>query len=241
MNNHINKISIMSTISIAWHKVGGAKATFWAIIFFVFLAQFVSSGFHKLAFIESGVVAVLFTVLAIIAAIIRSLIIWSLIYIGGIRALDKPIRYTMMGYLFDLNLIFRIIGLYILIALIILPSAILMSLPALISHLELNTNQWFVVIVGILSFIGSLTTIYLCTRLYIAKVVLVVDKISPWDAVKVSFASTKSHVWGLIGLSIINIFILAISAIPFGIGLIWSIPYFFINYGVVYKKLLNKK
>jgi uncharacterized membrane protein len=60
---------------------------------------------------------------------------------------------------------------------------------------------------------------------------------NPCAAIKMSFIATNNNVIDLLILNIFNIGLVILSIIPLGLGLIWSIPYLFINRGVVYQKI----
>jgi uncharacterized membrane protein len=78
-------------------------------------------------------------------------------------------------------------------------------------------------------------------RLILGKAFVIAKQMGPLEALKASFAATKGNVWNLIGVMVISMLILFVSAIPFGIGLIWSLPYIFINYGEVFKRLVTTR
>ena len=155
---------------------------------------------------------------------------------GVQRALNLPITQSMIRYAFNLEIIGKMVGLYIVQGLLFIPVVILCIWPFL-----LNGNVSDILIITSYV-IAALLAVYILMRLYLTVILVVAEKMGPITAIKVSFQLTKAHVAQLLLLSIINLLILGISSIPFGIGLIWSIPYIFINGGEIYKKLaLSKK
>ena len=74
--------------------------------------------------------------------------------------------------------------------------------------------------------------------IYLSSVIVIAEKANPWAAIKLSFEATRSHFWALLGLIFINVVII-FAAIATVIGLIWAIPYVFINYGIIYNKLIS--
>ncbi len=101
-----------------------------------------------------------------------------------------------------------------------------------------NIASWLGVLLGILVglFIAVLE-VYLSFSL-----IIILDTDAPiLNAVKMSIDLIEGHFWELIilGLSFIGWYILGI--IPFGLGLIWVIPYSGISYANYYLELKRKK
>ncbi|MBA1433619.1 MAG: hypothetical protein FAF04_08570 [Epsilonproteobacteria bacterium] len=94
-------------------------------------------------------------------------------------------------------------------------------------------------VLGFLAFI--IPGIYLSIA-YIYTLPLIADKnISVWNAMELS-RKTVTHQWfRFFGLGIVSFFFILISAIPFGIGLIWSIPTVYIAYGLLYHRLFDEE
>ena len=69
---------------------------------------------------------------------------------------------------------------------------------------------------------------------------LMIDKqMSPWQAMETSRKAVHKVWWKILGLYFVVGLICALSAIPFGIGLIWTMPFTVVLYGVVYKALFS--
>ena len=69
---------------------------------------------------------------------------------------------------------------------------------------------------------------------------LIVDKrLGVWEAMEISRKTITKQWFSFFGLGIIAVLFLLISAIPFGIGLIWSIPTVYIAYGLLYHRLFD--
>ena len=69
---------------------------------------------------------------------------------------------------------------------------------------------------------------------------LIVDKnLSAWEAMEVSRKAIHGVWWKFFALLCLVVVITIISAIPLGIGLIWTIPFSFILMGVVYIRLFD--
>jgi len=75
---------------------------------------------------------------------------------------------------------------------------------------------------------------------YFMPMQLVVDKgLSPWRAMEVSRRAITKRWFSFFFLSLILIFINIIALIPFGLGLIWSIPLTVVCYGIVYRNMFG--
>ena len=111
-----------------------------------------------------------------------------------------------------------------------------------VAHASFNNLHNVVGLASVIVCLGAIIlTFYLAMRLYLAKGIVLDQQVGPWAAIKKSFRATKYNVWRLIGLTLLNAIILLVSVIPLGIGLIWSLPYLFINYGMVYRRLVIEK
>ena len=70
---------------------------------------------------------------------------------------------------------------------------------------------------------------------------LIVDKgLDIWEAMELSRKTVTEQWFKFFGLSILSGIIIVISAIPLGIGLIWSIPMTYIAYGLLYHRLFDE-
>jgi len=71
---------------------------------------------------------------------------------------------------------------------------------------------------------------------------LVADKGMPvWQAMELSRKTITKQWFKFFGLGIVAALFLIISAIPFGIGLVWSIPTVYIAYGLLYHHLFDEE
>jgi hypothetical protein len=241
MNDQIQPLNISEVIKQSWTKVSGSKKSFWVILSCVFLLQLASitigKGMKYLLEVMS-LVALLATI-NLVLKIFRLILTWGLAYLGIKRAQDSNINYNMVGYVFDAKLILNLCGMYILEFLILLPATLLLIWPLIVEeNFNLNGNAIFNMSVVTSLIAGAISMLYLLMRLYLTSTIIIAEKIGPIMAIKRSFKVTKAHVWQLLGLNIFNLLILFLSLIALGIGLIWTLPYVFICYGVVYKKLV---
>jgi len=243
--NQTYRLPIIETVKNSWEKVKGSKATFWAVLIIVIMAQLCVTGIDQLLQPSNNEQAVtsgfiyLGIAVTILLVIFRIILQWGLVYMAVQRAMNLSIRFNMLKYVFNMNLIFRMIGLTVLNFLILLPAIILLFLPTAFS--TNNINNIMKLLTSISYLVGAILFVYLFMRLLLAPVLVIMKKTGPWTAIKISFKATKSNVWRLIGLFLLNMIILVLSAIPLGIGLIWSLPYLFISYAMVYKELIISK
>ena len=93
------------------------------------------------------------------------------------------------------------------------------------------------VAVGLVFFI--VPGIYLATRFMFYQTAIVDKDLGVIDSLKYSSELTRSNKWSIIGLSIINIFIVLAGAIALLVGLIWAIPVAWLTLLVAYLYLHN--
>ncbi len=244
MNNTLQSFNVFEIIKTSWAKVSGSKSSFWVILAGIIILELISFGLETgITNTHLAVLIALLTTINVVLNIIRLILTWGLAYLGIQRAFDSALRYNMVQYVFDVKLFFKLIGMYILEFIILLPATFLLVLPiAFQSNFNTNPPSFaFTAWTFISITVAAMIILYLLMRLYLTSTIIIAEKIGPWTAIKRSFKATKSHVWQLLGLNIINLLILALCALTAGIGLIWALPYLFICYGVVYKQLVVDK
>ncbi|NOR57681.1 MAG: hypothetical protein GQ474_04075 [Sulfurimonas sp.] len=71
---------------------------------------------------------------------------------------------------------------------------------------------------------------------------LIVDKgLDVWEAMELSRKTVTEQWFKFFGLSLLSGIIIILSALPLGIGLIWSIPTTYIAYGLLYHRLFDEE
>jgi len=69
---------------------------------------------------------------------------------------------------------------------------------------------------------------------------LMADKgLGIWEALEISRKTVTKRWFKIFGLDMVLAFIIVVSAIPFGIGLIWSIPLAYVSYGLLYHRIFD--
>jgi hypothetical protein len=254
-----NRLPILRSIEIAWDKVKGAKMTFFAVLVFYIVLEVFTQLINKFVLIKEATestgtdlgtalselshiamsVQIAAVIILISLGVVQAIIKFGLLYLGIRRAADLPIEFKSIGYVFSWSLIGRILGLYLCIGILMLFAAIPLFLPVI--------GQYFLggMVLSTFSIICYIATIFLVIfftmRLFLAQSICIAEQAGPIKSIRMSFKATKDNVFRLIGLSLINLLIVFVSILPLGIGLIWSIPYLFINLGVIYKILVTDK
>lgn len=99
------------------------------------------------------------------------------------------------------------------------------------------------VVMTILIYIGSLLLllpgIYLGVAYMLAMPLVIERGLSPWQALETSRKAISQHWFKVFGLFLVLGLIMALSMIPLGIGLIWSMPLFIISMGVLYRTIFG--
>ncbi len=81
--------------------------------------------------------------------------------------------------------------------------------------------------------------IYLSLAYQLAIPLAVERKLSPWQALEASRKAITQHWFKILGLYLALCLIGFISALPLGIGLVWSVPLMIISGGVLYRKIFG--
>lgn len=222
--------SILGLLGEAWRKTSGTKGIIWggifvfyaalsavATILFIVMSLFGALGAVGLASIggEGAAAAGIFGALGLM--LIATLVILAVAYpfIAGInmigirQAAGQPVRFSEVFGHFN------------------------RTVPLLIAG----------ILIGVLTQLGMMLLIVPGIYLSIAAVLtipLVVErKLSPWQAFVVSCKAITQHWFKVFFLFLLMGAILVISTIPFGIGLIWTIPMFAVMIGVLYNTIFG--
>lgn len=99
------------------------------------------------------------------------------------------------------------------------------------------------IVMMVLIYVGMMLLIipglYLAVA-YLLAIPLVVERgLSPWQALETSRKAISQHWFKVFGLFLLLGLIGALSAIPLGIGLVWSIPLFVVAMGVLYRDIFG--
>jgi hypothetical protein len=212
--------------------VKGAKRTFWAAYGIMILISFALgivlgiTEYFSLDFME--------VIINVIAQIITFILSMGILYIGIQRAKDLPINYRMMFYALKSRIFINIIGVFLLKILILLPFGILVAISTLLFQQQIITSFLLALTLFI---IASCFLIYFMLRMSVTTGMVLDKNVNCWRAIVLSFQATRSNCWRLLGLLIVEFFIIFVSMLPLLIGLIWTLPLMWICYGLMYHRL----
>lgn len=230
MTDQTYQLPIEETLRSSWDKVSGAKSAFWTAFIIALVIMLAVSG---LVYALSNAAPKIQPVFNLILQVVGYLIEMGIIYMGIKRAQDLPIAFGLIFHAFEGKLALKLILLYILQVIVFLIPILL-----IIASVFLFAISGAMAILGSIFFIaGFLGMIYLAVRLGLSMAFVLDTDAGPWNAIKLSYRATHRNFWNLFFITLLQSLIIFISAIPFGLGLIWTIPFAFINYGMVYKKL----
>ena len=208
--------SIGELLSESWSKVKGTKGIIiggFLVFYVVLLAA---------TFILGGVVGIFGALsenlfLVFVGEILSSLLASALAYpfraginmVGIRRAADQPLSF---------NEIFSHFG-----------RTVPLIITAVVMMLLIYLGMILLLIPGI----------YLAVA-YLLAIPLVVERgLSPWQALEASRKAITQHWFKVFGLFLLLGLIVIVSAIPLGIGLVWSIPLMVVAMGVLYRTVFG--
>ncbi|KIP90489.1 MULTISPECIES: hypothetical protein [Pseudomonas] len=208
--------SIGALISEAWQLTKGTKGIIIGgfLIFYVaiFIASFVIGAVLGIftAFSENLALIIIGQIVTtILASAVSYPFIAGLSMIGIRRAAGQP---------FSFNEIFNHFG-----------RTVPLLIVAVVMMLLIYLGMLLLLIPGI----------YLSVA-YMLAIPLVVERgLSPWQAMEASRKAITQHWFKVFGLFLLLGLIVAISAIPVFIGLIWTVPLFVVAMGVLYRTIFG--
>ena len=208
--------SITQLIGEAWQLISGTKGIIFAGFVVFYLVMFVASFIIGLVF---GIFGALSDnmVLAIVVQFATSILATAVAYpflagvsmIGIRRAAGQP---------FSFNDIFSYFG---------------RTVPLLITAILM------MILIYIGFFLLILPGIYLSVAYMLAMQLVVERNLSPWQALEASRKALSQHWFKAFGLFLLLGLIVAVSIIPLGIGLVWSVPLFVVATGVLYRTIFG--
>jgi len=209
------ELSIGDTIKEAWDLTRRAKGKINSAIFLSYITVipilFITGPLLAITGLSKNLIASIFANFLIQIVLMGiSYPLWAGVFMIGIR------RSVQIG--FPIKIIYGYFG---------------YAVPLLITG----------VIMTILIFLGTilllLPGLYLIFA-YMLALPLVVEKgLSPWQALETS-RKTITHKWfKFVGLLIVLWLLLCISALPLGIGLIWTMPLALVSMGIAYRNMFG--
>lgn len=207
--------AIGRVLNESWERTKGLKSSFWAagaiLLVTVFVLGAAIGGGSALLIGNGDATAGVLTSLLIQLVIIAVMypFMAGILMLGIERSVDLPLSYKSVFGYFAYTL--PLLGVAILMSVLITVGFILLIIPG----------------------------IYLSLA-YMFAVPLVVEKnLGIWDAMETSRKAVTSHWFKLFFLFLIMGIILVISAIPFGLGIIWTYPMMVAMMGVLYRDIFG--
>ncbi len=207
--------TIGEALNEAWRYTKGAKGAIWAAVGMMYLVMLVLGfglGFMQGVFgLDPASAAGIWAEIGVqtLISAFSTLFTAGLMYIGVRRAAEKSYSWKMVFAGFQMAMKLLIAG--ILMTLLVISGLVLLVLPG----------------------------IYLAVG-YTMTLPLMLDRqLEPWQAMEISRKAIHRVWWKIFGLFFVMGLLYLVSAIPLGIGLIWTIPMFVILGGVVYRYLFG--
>lgn len=205
--------SISDVISESWQRVKGTKGiiiggflVFYIVMLLVtFVLGFVLGMFGLMNETSPSSMIVGQLIISVLGSAATYPFLAGINMIGIRRAADQPISFNEM---------FSHFGRFV---------------PLLLTGLLMMV----LIYVGLLLFI--LPGLYLAVAYMLAIPLAVERGLSPWQALEASRKAVSQHWFKAFGLYLLLGLIVIVSALPLGIGMIWTIPLFVIAIGVVYR------
>lgn len=232
--------SIGEVIKDAWHRLKGFKATFWgAIGFFVlsYLAVVLAAfGINFVLLLLGMSVETVKSIDSLLYFLVMLPLTVGLLMLGVRYIANLPVRSKQVFRYF--RKFWAILGVYIAMTLIYAVVAVLaVALYAIAAAPAVATIVK--VICGIAGVLVSVFLIYLILG-YIFSMLLKVEKdLSIWQSLQVSRKAVTQHWFKIFFTILVMQIITVISAIPLGIGLIWTIPMGYLVLSTLYKILFG--
>jgi len=200
----------------AWQRVKGTKGiiiggflVFYAVLFVVSLVLGGMLGIFGALSESPAAVMLGELVIGVLASALAYPFMAGINMIGIRRAADQPISF---------NEIFSHFG-----------RTLPLVITAVLMMLLIYLGMFLLIIPGL----------YLAVA-YMLAIPLVVERgLSPWQALEASRKAISQHWFKSFGLFLLLGLITLVSAIPLGIGLVWSIPLFVIAMGVLYRTIFG--
>lgn len=217
---------IFDVLKEAWTGIKGFKATNLAAYTIMFLPSFIAGLLSNL-FDDNHTAALLIT---LTGTVVSYPLIAGYMILGIKRAANLSTTALMILDYFKDTL--RIIGL-------VITQGIMYFFPfaigILLTTVATKTQTGLSILLQIAGLGFFLFAIYLFVSYTFALSLLVEKRLSIWSALEVSRQAVSQHFFKIFMVLFLAAVILVLSAIPLGIGLIWTIPFMNILFGVLYR------
>lgn len=205
---------IMDVIKEAWQRTSGLKGPVLGagvLVFFALIAIGAVSMFFVglLPSMNESLLSLISIIFSCIISILSYPFFAGILMMGLHRAVDAPVSYKMAFAYFGF------------------------TLPIIVASICMA------IIVSLGFFLLIIPGIYLSIA-YMFTLPLIIDKnMDFWQAMETSRKATTQHWFKLFFTGVLMVIIYLISAIPLGLGLIWTIPMFIALQGVLYRRIFG--
>lgn len=210
------EFSIGDVLSEAWEKTSGAKWVIQVAFFYYFL-------------VIIGVVVVMGTAVALLMGAsddVAFSVVMELVIQLGLNLIIMPIA---MGI--------AILGIKRSVDAPIIAGSIFGYFSKMFSLLATLILMYIMIVIGLLLLV--LPGIYLAVAYYMAMPLVVEKGMSPWQALETSRKAITHRWFSVFGLFLILGIIVFVSAIPLGLGMIWTLPMMIIAFGILYRNMFG--
>jgi hypothetical protein len=217
---------IFDALKETWARIKGFKATNLGAYTIMFLPSFIA-GLLSSLFDDNHAIALLIT---LTGTVISYPLIAGYMMLGVKRAANLPVTTLMVLDYFKDTL--RIIAL-------IITQGIMYFFPfaigILLTTVATKTQAGLNILLHIMGLGFFLFAIYLFVSYTFALPLLVEKRLSIWSALEISRQAVTQHFFKIFMTLLLAAIILVLSAIPLGIGLIWTIPFMNLLFGALYR------
>ena len=239
---------ISDTYKEGWDKTYGFKAAYWGAlgIYFVINLLLHLPGELIIHFSAQNTAGLAVgNILSNVATLLLFPLVAGLVLMGVKRAVDLPV-FSKMVFDYYKPFFFRVVGLMLLLILIyfllmmITMGGFIVAFIAFVAQTTTVHIGGFLGTVGLLvGIVGLIFSLYVMVGYSLALPALIDKNTKILAAMSMSFRAVRAHwiklLFAYLGLGVI----LVISAIPLGIGLIWTIPWVRCVMGVIYRDFLG--
>ena len=199
----------------AWQLTKGAKGQIWMAILVASLVMLGLGGVVALPALVTGSEATtaaggwLSAILNIISNILSTILSAGLMYMGVRRATNRSLSWQQLFSGFQM--------------------ALSICIASILQMILIGIGCLLLLLPGIYLMVG-----------YCLTLPLIIDRrMPPWQAMETSRKAVHKVWWKVFGLFAVSMLIAMVSAVPLLIGLIWTVPMYFVLGGVVYRSLLG--
>ncbi len=215
LQENVTDFSVGDLLKEAWQKTKGAKASIVAGLLFMYGILFAISlggwyGFQGMAEQTDPTTAMGLNIgLQAVTSWFSGIFTAGLMLMGIRRALEQEVSWTMVFAGFS--------------------KALTITIALVLQLILITIGFALLVLPGIYLSVG-----------YALTLPLILEKgLGPWEALEASRRAIHKKWWTVFGLYLVMMLLVSVSAIPLGLGLIWTLPMFFVLIGILYVRFFG--